>query len=46
VLRFPRFVDLASDPLLAAHCLCIDDGDSQKTVIIRFEPAREIKART
>ena len=46
VLRPPRFVDLASAPFLAAHCLWIDDGDSQQTVIIRFEPAREIKART
>ena len=43
VLRRPRFVDLASAPFLSAHCFWTENGESEETVVIRFEPAREAR---
>ena len=32
-----------SAPFLEAHCLWIENGESEETVVIRFEPAREVQ---
>jgi len=43
ILRRPPYVDIVSAPFLEAHCLWIENGDSNETVVIRFEPAREVQ---
>ena len=41
-LRRPGFLDVASDRFLSAHCVALDAGAIDGTVVLRFEPAREV----
>lgn len=42
MLHRPRFIDVASDRFLSAHCVAVDAGVIDGTVVLRFEPAQEV----